>query len=172
MKLSVAAALLTAGCIGTTLHTRDLPVWPGAIISQEAVYTGFETSRYPAPHEGYQPYLILRSDSDEIRVVIRQRDGRWTAQIVTVVKGDLSPIPDVRIGDTLRALKRSLPEGKMMRVASEITDPVVFRARLGQITIDVTVDWTESWKQQGGSWDTFKPESVPNSARILVFTLY
>jgi len=161
-----------AGSAGSALQTRNLPVWPGATIPEGVAYTGFETSYHIHPYEDVQPCLILRSKNDEIHAFIRQEEGQWTASVVRVIKGDCSPVPGVKIGDSLGALKRALPEGKMMRVQSEITDPVVFRAALGQITMDVTVDWEESWRQQGGNWDTFKPESVPNSARILVFTLY
>jgi hypothetical protein len=72
----------------------------------------------------------------------------------------------------LGELKRLFLAGKMMRVGSEVTDPVVFRTEVDDHIVDVTVEWEESFKKQGNNWQSFDPEKVPDSAKILSFTWY
>jgi hypothetical protein len=89
-----------------------------------------------------------------------------------VVKGRRSPVAGIGIGDTLAELREALPAGELIRVDSELTDPVVFRSRLGENTLDVTVEWEESFRRTGGNWETFSPQSIPESARIISLVWY
>ncbi len=142
---------------------------PGTIIYQMDQFSGYTAQLHDHPSEGLAPCIILTSQTDEIHLLIDKKDYDWIVNSVIIKKGNFSPFDSLKIGGTLTDLKKIFPNSKMMRVQSEITDPVVFRVN---DICDFTVEWEKSFYEQGGTWEGFNPGIVPDKSKILEIYWY
>lgn len=173
-SLALALVVLQGDCVAEQSRnslTASSPLVPGAVMSHTE-FEGFDGSLHLHPGEGFHPCLVLRSDTDELHGLFKPTDGRWTVGVVVITKGTISPISGVGIGHTLADLKKAAPDGNVMRVTSELTDPVVFRCTIGNRTVDATVEWESSFRRQGSDWNTFDPLKIDESVRVLSLAWY
>jgi hypothetical protein len=162
----VVAALIA----GRGASAEPFPVSPDVVITT-AEFEGFETRLHLHSGEGFHPCLILQNEASELHALLTP-SGDWRVGTVVVNKGRLSPIPGVGIGNTLADLKKAVPDGRLIRVESELTDPVVFRARVDRWTVDATVEWEPAFRRQGSDWRIFDVEKIEDSARVLSLAWY